>query len=175
MQDLITPDWMVAQGATETLAKRFWAKVEITDGCWLWKGAMLKSGYGRLYWNKQNDKSWYIFIRAHRLSWMLHFGPIQDGLCVCHNCPGGDNRRCVRPDHLWLGTRADNSRDMDPKGRRVCGERSHFHKISECDVREIRQLASAGKITNEAIGKVYGVTDVLISYIVNRKIWKHVS
>lgn len=84
----------------------FWKKVKKSEGCWEWQGC-LSGGYGSVTVNKQ-------CLRAHRFVWTFTFGAIPDGLFVCHHC---DNRRCVRPDHLFLGTTDDNMRDMVIKGR----------------------------------------------------------
>lgn len=105
---------------------RFWAKVNKTDGCWLWTGATHRQGTGKTHgvfsWSGKQST-------AHRFSWELHFGPIPEGLNVLHNCPNGDEPHCVNPAHLWLGTLADNNRDMFAKGRGAVGERhgSHLH------------------------------------------------
>jgi hypothetical protein len=93
---------------------RFWTRVERGDGCWSWNGDRGQAhGYGRFHLNR-----WYIL--AHRAAYFLTHGPIPAGLNVLHRC---DNRRCVNPDHLFLGTQADNIADMWAKGRGVAPPR----------------------------------------------------
>lgn len=88
-------------------AVRFWAKVEKTDDCWLWRGSVGSNGYGQLRVGAR-------MVTASRLAWELTNGPIPDGLWVLHRC---DTPLCVRPEHLFLGTHLDNMHDMRHKGR----------------------------------------------------------
>lgn len=96
-----------------TLEERFWEKVDKSGECWVWT-AKAKSafGYGMLQRGARGEG----LVMAHRLSYELHFGPIPNGLCVLHSC---DNPPCVRPDHLHLGTKADNMREKVERGRAV--------------------------------------------------------
>ena len=93
--------------------KRFWMQVHKSSGCWVWVGNRIPQGYGTIGVGGKP-------VRAHRYSWELHNGPIPDGLFVLHRC---DNPPCVRPDHLFLGTALDNSRDCVDKGRHRGRER----------------------------------------------------
>ena len=87
---------------------RFWRYVEKTESCWNWVGKGFYPGnYGSFYFKGKTR-------RAHRVSWILHNGEIPKGMCVCHHC---DNPKCVRPDHLFLGTYKDNIWDAIKKGR----------------------------------------------------------
>lgn len=97
--------------------QRFFDKVQKTETCWIWTAAIRgKSGYGCLkYRNK--------IIDAHRVSWMIHYGEIPKGLCVCHHC---DNRKCVNPNHLFLGSHKDNMQDCSLKGRIVIPNGNKF-------------------------------------------------
>lgn len=98
--------------------RRLWSRVARTGECWEWTGPVNENGYGRMTIEYER---WYV----HRLSYELHHGTIPDGMNVCHRC---DNPRCVRPEHLFLGTQADNMADMRAKGRAARRRRTHCKK-----------------------------------------------
>lgn len=141
---------------------RFWARVLPTpSGCWEWQGALNNRGYGQLGRGG-------VHHLAHRYAWVLVFGDIAPGLVVCHAC---DNRRCVRPSHLFLGTHLDNNRDMTRKGR--ARHPSVPRKLTDDDVRTIRTLHLAGvhpargtgQSTTE-LARRFGVTRQYITQVV---------
>ena len=116
---------------------------------------------------------------AHRVAYMLFVADIPNNLFVCHKC---DNRICVNPEHLFLGTNYDNVQDMIKKGRlnkaRVRrrykrGENQHFSKLTETQVLEIRNTFIPGKTTYKAMGKKYNVDQGNIFHIIKNKSWKH--
>lgn len=161
----------------EKALKRFWSKVDNIDNvlvCWNWTGCKNKKGYGEIYFP-------YIgkHIHAHQISWIIFYGDIPNGLCVCHKC---DNPACVNPNHLFLGTIQDNNLDRDKKGRRKQGKvyygvEHHNHgtggqsnKLSESDVIEIRALKKAG-FTNRKIAEMFGVSSGLINNIWHKRKW----
>lgn len=163
---------------SEADAARFLSKFERGGGCWNWKAGKNPKGYGVFRLGLKQ-------VRANRLSWTQHRGPIPEGLMVCHRC---DNPACVNPDHLWLGTAADNLGDMAAKGRaakgdqngarlypeRVArGEKQGLSKLSESQVLSIREEYAAGGISKDALGRKFGVTGSTIRFIVTRKTWKH--
>ena len=149
------------------LEVRFWAKVDKTETCWLWKGANCK-GYGVMGIGKATEGN----IRAARLSWELHFGEIPEGFEVCHSC---DNPPCVRPDHLFLGTQKDNVLDAIGKGRQInpprkYGEEHGMAKLTTVEVLQIRQELKVGNRQTD-IAAHYNVTQPAISLIKLGKNW----
>ncbi len=134
---------------------RHYDRIAKGGGCWEWPLAPNTPGYGHFRFNGKT-------YQAHRASYEVNVGPIPDGLCVLHTC---DNRLCVRPDHLWLGTKTDNMRDMIAKGRKRGGPRPgeahHSAKLSDADVAAIR----ASTDSQTALARRYGVHQSHISRI----------
>ncbi len=183
---------MKANGSTP-LGERVWSRIEVDPDpphCWNWTGPLTRGGYARI---RVNNKS----TRAHRVVWQMLNGPITDGLHVLHNC---DNKRCIRPDHLRLGTHQDNMRDMNerhPYPRRggvstvtaARGERhgTHTHpetvrrgeqqggaKLTDEKVREIRRRAATGESLS-AIARAFDVTRTSVNFVVTRRSWAHIA
>lgn len=141
----------------------FWAKVRATEsGCMEWTAQCVASGYGRLAWHGKKRL-------AHRVAAYLH-GVLDDldaEICVLHKC---DNRVCCNPEHLFLGTKRDNTQDAVAKGRQVVpkgrGENSGSAKLTNTQASEIRKLYAAGGVSQQHIANTYGVTQMVISHIV---------
>lgn len=154
---------------SESDLKRFWGNVDKSSGCWNWSGGKTRTGYGQFSVNGKN-------VTAHRTSWEIHFGKIPHdgsyhGICVCHKC---DNRGCVNPDHLFLGTNKENRDDMMSKGRGIKGERQGLSRLTESKVREIRNLYSGGCITQIELASRFEIDQTTVSLVLNRKTWKHI-
>lgn len=148
-----------------SLEDAFWKHVDIGDAevCWLWLKKVSNPGYGQINYRNQR----YL---AHRVCFELHFGPIPAGLHVLHKC---DNRACVNPRHLFLGTNNDNIADMMSKRRNTHGECHPDAKLNATDVIRIREMWHAGTSTR-ALASLYGVSQGAIYQLCNRKTWKHV-
>ncbi len=147
----------------KTLAERFWPKVQKGPECWLWSGCRGGSlhRYGKIQYDGKD-------VLTHRISWLLHFGPIPDGLCVLHKC---DVTLCVNPLHLFLGTNNDNIKDKIKKGRQAQKESHPLVKLSVADVEEIRKLYQTGKYSQYDLSDRFGVVQQQISRIINHKRW----
>lgn len=162
-------------------SERFWASVDRGGTCWERRGRdRVGSGYGRVRFDGRRQL-------AHRVAWQLTNGAIPPGLVVCHHC---DNPRCVRPDHLFLGTLNDNMQDAKLKGRLVHkrgaehwtkkspnliprGEAKPRAKLSESKVRAIRARVATGE-SQRSVARDVGVSSAAVSAIINHKLWGHV-
>jgi len=136
---------------------------EPNSGCWFWIGQSLPKGYGMTTVNQKP-------ILTHRLSYKLFIGEIPKGKLICHHC---DTPSCVNPDHLFVGTHADNMKDMSSKGL-TKGEKCGHNKLKEQDVLLIRDLYQNGYYSQSEIAKEFNVQQTHISAIVRRIIWKHI-
>lgn len=139
-------------------------------GCRVWTGALNRDGYGTLV---TEGTRW----KAHRLAWTIECGEIPAGVNVLHRC---DVRCCVRIDHLFLGSQADNMRDMAKKGR-ARGPRGRFRgaahinaKLTEADVIAIRGMARRD-LSYPEIGRIFGIHPTNVGIIVRREGWAHVD
>lgn len=150
------------------LSVRFWEKVIKSDGCWTWSGNLDRMGYGVI--RDANEPGGHYCaknIKAHRVSWKLHYGPIPDGLLVLHRC---DNRPCIRPDHLFLGTYQDNRIDCEKKGRAFHprGSSHPWTKLTDDQVSEIRRLRGDG-IRLADIASRFDISQSMVSLIARDK------
>jgi len=137
----------------ETFHTRFTVK---ESGCWEWNGRTAKNGYASFSFNKKIEY-------AHRMSYRFHIGDIPDGLLVCHSC---DNRKCVNPSHLFLGTHKDNLLDMKSKGRSLRGDSSHKSKLTDMQIFEIMEANEFG-VSMKQLSLLYDV-DMNYLYQVKR-------
>jgi hypothetical protein len=144
------------------LHERFWSHVRVAelDECWLWCGYINKWGQGRI---EIRGKT----CIASRVAWILTNGEILPDLCVCHAC---DRPACCNPNHMFLGTHADNQQDKKRKNRQAKGEKNGRAKLLPGLVREIIQSNAHPR----DLATSYGVTENLIRLIKQRKIWRHI-
>lgn len=147
----------------ESAVDRFLARVapDPNTGCWLWTGGLFGNGYGHVVGRDGRGS-------AHRFAYTHFRGPIPSGLVVCHTC---DVRACVNPDHLFLGTQADNVADRNQKGRHARGERIGGAKLTAAQVLEIFQSSDCQR----DLAARYGVEDKAIWRIRSGRRWAHVT
>lgn len=158
-------------GPRRPLRERFEEKfVRDPSGCWLWTASVNGNGYGQILVTTEAAG----LGLAHRVAYELYVGPIPDATLVLHRC---DVRHCVNPDHLRLGTQADNIADMDSKGRRRNGDhhgqKSGVAKLTEDDVRKMRAEYAAGARQVDLAAR-YGIWQGTVSSILRRRTWAHV-
>lgn len=156
----------------------FWDRVIPNEDCWDWTGNLTVAGRPRF---KSNGKTY----AGHRVSYEIHKRIIPRNLCVCHTC---DNPKCCNPDHLWLGTHAENQHDCFLKGRRAKGlKNGHYtkpestargeqHKRSKLIENDVRKILKIGAtMPQRQIGEMFNTPQTNISRILRREAWKHVT
>lgn len=148
----------------ENLKARFWAKVSVRkdSSCWAWDSNKTVKGYGQIYVGEGQSP-----VGAHRLSYMIHHGPVPDGMYVCHSC---DNPECTNPNHLFLGTPKDNTQDMLTKSREAWGMKSGSRKLTTDQVISIRRAYADGESIDILMG-IFGVSRSCITDIVTGRRW----
>jgi hypothetical protein len=156
------------------LAARFWTKVDrrACDECWPWRGGLKSNGYGQIGADPESDEYVGRKLHAHRVAYELAFGPISGSAHVLHRC---DNRACVNPKHLFLGTHQDNMADMFAKGRHAHGDRQPTRKLSHHQVRAIRWLAAHDPGPQVELARAFGVSQSNITQILTRRTWRVLS
>jgi hypothetical protein len=148
----------------------FWIRASVTANarpCWNWNGVLTQSGYGVAAVIVGGVK----YQRAHRLAYFFATGVHPRNCFVLHKC---DNRRCVNPDHLFLGDHQTNMDDMAIKGRRAVGESAGHHVLSESDVIQIKRNLKAG-IRPASLARQFNVSSGMVAHISKGRQWKHVE
>lgn len=140
---------------------RFWEKVDKSGDCWWWTAATDTGGYGRF---NDGDR----LLGAHRYSYKLHHGEIPDGLYVLHTC---DNKPCVNPKHLWLGTARDNSLDMVKKGRGPTATR----KLTEDEARKVKDLYLNSNMQRQEIAEKFNISGPQVRFIGIGECWSYLE
>jgi len=147
-----------------TLLEKIQRHVHLTEnGCWLWGPD--KDRYGYTYVNRKR-------FLTHRVVYECFHGPIPEGMFVCHNCPGGDNRACCNPEHLWLGSCAENLHDAVEKGRTRQGERHWNCKLTAEEAREIFRRFHVNGETQTSLARFFSLRLGTIRDVVWRKTWR---
>jgi hypothetical protein len=147
--------------------EHFWAKVDKSSDCWIWRGVLNQQGYGQFHDCRMPEKH----ARATHVAYRLSGQVFPAGAFLCHAC---DNPPCVRPDHLFAGTPDDNVQDMISKGRvkYVIPPPELSAKLTALDVWEIRRTYELGLASQYALARKFGVHQTQIGRIINRVNWK---
>ncbi|MDE2096186.1 MAG: HNH endonuclease [Patescibacteria group bacterium] len=165
---------LAEQALPQKAIKSFWKHVDQTtnpNGCWIWTASKQPYGYGQIGVGHPIN----LTFRAHRVSWIIHHGPIPLGMDVLHDCPGGDNPSCVNPEHLWLGNDILNHNDKVKKGRQPHGESVCTCKITVTDMKEIRRIFAEcnGRYGTQAmLCRQFHLSAAQINRIVHHKRWR---
>ena len=147
-----------------TLKERLERYIVKRDGCWSWLGGKDPNGYGRINYRG-------VPMTASRVSYLVHFGDIPEGMNVCHKC---DNPECTNPDHLFLGTQAVNVADMHEKGRaRKKGSKGEAHGMAVLTDGQVREIKQSSESVS-ALAKRFNVSRPTIHDIVTGKTWRHI-
>jgi hypothetical protein len=154
-----------------SIEEKFWPNVTQTTDCWEWTSTLNDNGYGVVF-HQFDGSAKQKQYRAHRISFLLHHGYMPDGILM-HTC---DNRRCVNPQHVVVGTLAENVADMCQKGRNrwraLIGEQ-HGNAILTWDiVNDIRAQYARGGITQTELARQYDIGQTTVAGIVLYKSWK---
>ena len=147
----------------DKLEERFFSKVEKGDSCWEWVASKYHDGYGAYYFNGKQG-------RAHRVSWEMKNGEIPENMYILHRC---NNRTCVNPKHLYLGTHQDNMNDLARAGT-LKGIGHPSAKVTEREVRTIRHLWEKKIYTQIKIAEMFNISHKTVNGITTNTNWKHI-
>ncbi len=135
---------------------RFDSYVKKIGKCWIWTGSCTRDGYGQFSVKFKK-------IAAHRMSYQIYNGDIPEKMCILHSC---DNKKCVNPNHLRIGTKKDNRNDADIRGRSPKGETHGMSKIKDADIFKIKEMYASGCFTQTQISKKFKISQGRVSQLI---------